>query len=150
MLKVKGGGGEEIESLCLLFDNVQVLLRILGPAVKHAYSHSATAATSTLAAVAGLAALKRGAVCRDKMLAEVPLVLHHLLADGAGHALGLHVHVDNVLFKVEAVGEGLPAVVADTWLHAAPPVARVGDSCGRAAARCRQLLLLLASWQLLL
>jgi hypothetical protein len=42
------------------------------------------------------------------------------------------VHVDNVLLEVEAVGEGFPAVVADTWLHAAPPVTRVGNnSCAQ-------------------
>ena len=79
------------------------------------------------AATVGLTPLERSTVGRDKMLAEVPLVLDHLLADRAGHALRLYVHIDNVLLQVEAIGEGLPAVVADTRLHAAPPVPRVGD-----------------------
>lgn len=59
------------------------------------------------------------------MLPQVPLVLHDLLANVARDALTLDVHIDGVLLQVEAVGEGLEAVGADAWLHAAPAVARV-------------------------
>lgn len=78
------------ESLSLLFDNVQVFFRVVGTAaVKHdAHRRASVAATlATAAAATRLAALQRRAVRGDKMFAEIPLVLDHLLADGAGHAL---------------------------------------------------------------
>lgn len=61
----------------------------------------------------------------DKVFPEIPFVLYHLRAEGAGDALRLDMYVDDVLLQVERVGEGLPAVVAQTRLHAAPPVARM-------------------------
>ena len=62
---------------------------------------------------------------RDEVFPEIPFVLHHLRAEGAGDALRLDMYVDDVLLQVERVGEGLPAVVAQTRLHTAPPVARM-------------------------
>ena len=59
----------------------------------------------------------------DQVFPEVPLVLDHLVAEGAGHALGLHVDIDNVLLEIERVREGFPAVIAYPGLHAAPSVA---------------------------
>ena len=61
----------------------------------------------------------------DEVLPEVPLVLDHLRAEGAGDALRLDVHVDDVLLQVERVGERFPAIVAEAGLHAPPPVSRV-------------------------
>jgi len=66
-----------------------------------------------------------GAVCGDNVLAQIPLVLHHLAAIVARHRLALDVHVDGVLLQVEGVGEGLEAVGADSGLHATPTLARV-------------------------
>ena len=131
-----------------LFNNVEVFLGVLGARIEHDRQSTAVAFAAGALTATGLGALQRRAMRRDQVLAEVPLVLDDLLADGAGDALGLDVHVHNVLLEVEAVGESLPAVVADAGLHAAPSVARVGDSC----SRCRQLLLLMfVAWlQLLL
>lgn len=61
----------------------------------------------------------------DEVLPEIPFVLDHLRAEGAGDALRLDVHVDDVLLQVERVGKRLPAVVAKARLHAAPPVSRM-------------------------
>ena len=57
----------------------------------------------------------------------------HLLAHGAGNALGLDVDVDDVLLQVEAVWESLPAVLANPRLHTPPSVPWVG--CLRMLAR---------------
>ena len=62
---------------------------------------------------------------RDQMLSQIPFVLHHFVTEGAGNPLGLDVHVDNVLLKVERVGESFPTVIAETGLHTAPSVTRM-------------------------
>ena len=60
------------------------------------------------------------------MLAQVPLVLLHLAAHVALELVAERVHVDDVLFEVEGVGEGAQTVGANRGLHAAPalPVPR--------------------------
>ena len=75
------------------------------------------------APVSCLDPLERSPVSCDQVFPEVPLVLDHLVAEGAGHALGLHVDIDNVLLEIERVREGFPAVIAYPGLHAAPSVA---------------------------
>ena len=62
---------------------------------------------------------------RDQMLSQIPFVLHHFVTEGTGNPLGLDVHVDNVLLKVERVGESFPTVIAETGLHTAPSVTRM-------------------------
>ena len=90
-----------------------------------------------LAAVLCRRPLEGGAVGRDEVLPEVPLVLDDLLALVAGDALALDVDVDGVLLQVERVGEGLPAVGADPRLHAPPTVARVRGGSGAAPLALR-------------
>ena len=61
-----------------------------------------------------------------KMFPQIPFIFDNFVTYCAVHPLGLDVHVDDVLLQVEAVGEGFPAVVAQSGLHTAPPLSGVG------------------------
>ena len=62
----------------------------------------------------------------DQVFPEIPFVLDNFVADVAIDSLRLNVNIDDVLLEVEAVRECFPAVVAESGLHAAPPLAGVG------------------------
>ena len=62
----------------------------------------------------------------DQMLPQIPFILDNFLTNSAINSLGLDMHVDNVLLEIEAVRECFPAVVAESGLHAAPPLAGMG------------------------
>ena len=61
-----------------------------------------------------------------KMFPQIPFILDNFVTYCAVYPLGLDMHVDDVLLQVEAVGESFPAVVAQSRLHTAPPLPRVG------------------------
>ena len=73
-----------------------------------------------------LGAAQGGPVGGDVMLAQVPLVLDHLVAQLTLNALPYSVHVHNVLFQVKRVTECFPAKRTEAGLHAAPPLASGG------------------------
>ena len=62
----------------------------------------------------------------DKMFPQIPFIFDNFVTYCAVDPLGLDMHVDDVLLQVEAVGEGFPAVVAQSGLHASPPLSGVG------------------------
>ena len=65
-------------------------------------------------------------MCSDQVFSEIPFIFDNFVTYCAVHPLGLDMHVDDVLLQVEAVGESFPAVVAQSRLHAAPPLPGVG------------------------
>lgn len=73
-----------------------------------------------------LGAAQGGPVGGHVMLAQVPLVLDHLVAQLALNPLPYSVHVHNVLFQVKRVTECFPAKRTEAGLHAAPPLASGG------------------------
>ena len=59
------------------------------------------------------------------MFPQIPFVLDHLFAEGAGYPLRLNMNIDYVLFQVERVRKGLPTIVTEARLHASPSIPRM-------------------------